>query len=70
MADMVAKGRAKSSGVHGEGHGNAKLSEEDVAAIRERYATGCVTQKQLGREYNVNQSTISSVVNHHLWARA
>jgi len=39
-----------------------KLNPDDAQQIRELYATGEYTQIELARNFDVNQSTISSVV--------
>ncbi len=46
----------------GERQGAAKLTREKVDAIRVRYATGDVSQKELAYEYGVNQTTIGRAV--------
>jgi hypothetical protein len=48
---------------HGEKHGRAKLSNEDVVEIRRLYATGNYTQQQLADMFNVSGSHISLIVN-------
>lgn len=72
MKDMVAKGRARSGGVSREGHGMAKLSEIDVAVIRETLA-GCSkkdgTAKRLAEKYGVCEATISQIKSGKTWAR-
>jgi len=62
--DMVQKGRgiAKS----GEQHCRARLTEDDVLAIRARAAAG-ETQRPLAREYGVDQATISNIVTRKSW---
>lgn len=65
MADMVVKGR--SSRKLGERNGRAELSEDDVRAIRERYASGNVSQTALSTAYGVDQTTISKIVRRKLW---
>lgn len=46
--------------------GAAKLTVAAVRAIRRRYAEG-ETQAALGREYGVDQSHVSGIVNHKKW---
>lgn len=50
----------------GETHGRAKLTAYDVRKIREKYATG-VRQIDLAKEFGINQTKISNVVNHKSW---
>lgn len=51
----------------GEETNNAKLTDKAVREIRERYKAGGVTQTQLAKEYGVNQTKISDVVNYRTW---
>src|ERR1044071_9273813 len=63
IEDMVVKQR------HAQGNRNgcAKLTVVDVVAIRQRYATGSVTQSALAAEYNVTQTAIYGVVRRITW---
>ena len=54
MYDMARKER----------HGNCKLTREQVAEIRKRYAEGGINQYQLADMYGVHQSKISDIVNY------
>jgi len=47
--------------------GNAKLTEQEVRAIRTEYATGKVLQKVLAWKYNVTRPAISMVVTRRNW---
>lgn len=62
MADKARKGR--SNPVRGCANGNAKLTEEEVVAIREEYVFNSkeVGSVALGRKYNVHQSQILNIV--------
>ena len=51
----------------GENHHGAKLSSADVLLIRERYAKGRVTQKQIAQEYGIAQTTVSAVLRRATW---
>lgn len=53
----------------GEVHHWSKLSAADVATIRERYANGSITQRELGIEYGVAQPTISDILRGKNWKR-
>lgn len=67
-ADMWRKGRANLTGrLCGSKHLHAKLTEEDVRLIRQRYAAGGVTQRQLGREFGVNDRCVSGIVSRKAW---
>jgi hypothetical protein len=46
----------------GEEHPNAKLTREQVAAIRHRYAAGDVTYKALADEFGVSKSLVAQLV--------
>lgn len=59
-ADMVRKGR------HGR-DGLRHLNEEKAAAIREAYAAGGVTLKELGEKYSVTWVAIWKVVHRKTW---
>jgi hypothetical protein len=51
----------------GEKSGSAKLTWVEVREIRERYATGGVTQSELALIYNVCSSNISLIVTKKNW---
>ena len=60
--------REKMSEAHsGEKSSSAKLTEKEVLEIRELYATGNYTQKELGLKYNVNRCTICDIINRRTW---
>lgn len=46
----------------GERHPMSKLRREDATAIRERYALGGVSQREIAEAYNVSTATVSRVV--------
>ena len=48
---------------YGEETNNSKLTNDQAKEIREKYATGSYTQKQLGLLYNVTSTTIYYVIN-------
>lgn len=57
--DMLIKGRRR--GPIGETHPAAKLTNEQVREIVAKYATGQYSQRKLGAEYGVCNSTISLI---------
>jgi hypothetical protein len=59
--------RSKERHAHGEGQWMALLTEADCLTIRELYATGAYTQKELGRRFGVVQTTISAIVRRVNW---
>lgn len=69
--DMYAKGRQRNirprRQARGERHGLHKLTAEQVADIRRRYAAGGVTQVQLGREYGVSDGHVCGIISGKFW---
>lgn len=63
VKDAMEKGRH----IKGEIQGNSKLTESQVKEIKRRYAAGGVTQRALGREYDIGQWEISRIVRGHRW---
>jgi DNA-binding XRE family transcriptional regulator len=51
----------------GESHGTAKLTDEEVIQIRDRYASGGVSQQDLANEFGLSQVSISDIVRHVNW---
>lgn len=51
----------------GELHTKSKLTERDVATIRDRYASGLAFQHQLAAQFNVTQSAVSMVIRRKNW---
>lgn len=62
IADKVAKGRQ----YRGGRHHHAKLTDEQVRAIRRR-AAGGMMQKDLAVEYGVSPSTICDILAKRVW---
>jgi hypothetical protein len=62
-ADKVAKGRQ----ARGVTQGQAKLTEEDVHAIRARYALGDISQRDLAAIFGVSQTLVRLIVNRKIW---
>lgn len=62
-ADMLKRGRQAT----GERNGSAKLTDDAVRAIRERYAAGGVTHRVLGAEYGVSPVVIGLIVRRETW---
>jgi hypothetical protein len=52
----------------GVGNGRALLTEDDVRAIRARYAAGGVSQWNLAFEYGVTQTAITRLILRKTWA--
>lgn len=69
IADRVSKGRTSHASRNGgRRNPSAKLTAELVGEIRDRYASGHVTQSELGREYGVTRSAIGLIVNGKNWS--
>lgn len=56
----------------GENHGSAKLTWDDVHAIRREYldSLGKVNQRMLGEKYGVDQTTVSEILLNKKWVEA
>lgn len=52
----------------GERHNLAKLTDDDVRAIRRRYAAGGILQRELAAEYGVSDVAISYLLKGKTWA--
>ena len=48
----------------GENHYAAKLTDQDVVEIRQKYAQGCISQRALADMYGVKQSTVFKIVHY------
>lgn len=62
--DMLQKQR----GISGERHPLSKLTAEQVAVIRQRWANG-EHQNHLAQEFGVSASMVFSIVHRHRWKR-
>jgi hypothetical protein len=51
----------------GEKNTQAKLTAEQIAQIRDRYAKGGITQRALAGEFGVHQVTVSKIVKGQRW---
>jgi len=68
LADMRRKGRQVNAQPIGAQHGRAKLTDDQVRAIRARYwSAERPTQPSLAMEYGVSDSTISLIVRNKHW---
>lgn len=52
---------------HGEAHHKARLTEEKVRSIRERFAAGSITKADLAREHGVTPQSIGAVIARTTW---
>ena len=51
----------------GEGNGHSKLTEADVLEIRKLHATGRYLQRELGKMFGVDKTTIGCMVRRDTW---
>jgi len=51
----------------GEEHSRAKLTDESVRDIRQKYATGGIDQGALARKWKVSPSAVSGVIRRRTW---
>lgn len=63
--DKVSKGRSNTA--RGENAGNAKLTADDVRAIRELQKSGML-RRELAERFGVSQKQITVIVNRKQWA--
>lgn len=67
MRDMAEKGRYVLPQLRGEGHHQAKLTEEQVRIIRRLSAQGGVSYAALGRRFGVSDVAIRLIVRRETW---
>jgi hypothetical protein len=65
MRDMAAKGRGNRGETRGEANAQAKLTEQQVHAIRAMRNTA--THEQLGARFGVNKVTIRDIMQRKRW---
>ncbi len=70
LRDMRRKGRGANPVLPGESNPNARLTEQQIAEIRGRYASGGVTYRGLAAEYGVHFSQIGYIVRRQSWQGA
>lgn len=70
LADMRKKGRGTSpprNDHRGERGPGAKLTARDVERIRALYATGNITQSELGSLFGIEQTNVSAIIRRKSW---
>jgi predicted DNA-binding protein (UPF0251 family) len=78
IADCVARGRKPKGDTHhsclrpetvprGEERSQARVTAEQVFAIRLRYARGTISQFALAREFGISRTTIEDIVHRRTW---
>lgn len=66
VADMMSKGRGNKA--RNERTSTAKLTKEDVIAMRQLYKQGSYSQRQLATMFNMCRSTVSRILMYKAWA--
>ena len=61
--DRAIKGR----NAWGEKNGNHKFTVEQVRYIRQRYAQGGISVRELGREVGMSKAQVSKIINRNCW---
>jgi hypothetical protein len=64
--DMDRKGRSRGGSSKGEAHPGAKLTDADVAMIRELNSAG-MGPSSLARQFGISQATAWNIVNRNTW---
>lgn len=64
LSDMVQKGRS----AKGVGHSQAKLTDEQVVKIRERFAAGGATHAEVARDFGISREAVGQIVRRQRWA--
>lgn len=67
--DMIRKGRAR-FGINtprGELNVLAKVTEQDVINIRQEYAAGMYSQRELARKYKIGHTTVRHILHRRTW---
>lgn len=65
QADMDAKGRRVSVGLRGEANNGAKLTADDVAAIRS--SQGSLTHNALAAQFGISRSQVQNIIYGRQW---
>lgn len=69
VADAIVKGRHKMPPhPNGEGHPRAKVSLGDVEKIRNKYALGKSSQRNLAKIFHLSQPQIGRILRNESWA--
>lgn len=63
--DMILKGRENHPGLKGSKNSMAKINEETVLIIRS--LNGKMSQSNIGKMFNLSQTTVGSILNKKTW---
>lgn len=66
MRDMAQKRRGRTPDNRGERNGQTQLTDDDVRAMRKRFAAGA-SQASLVREFRASKTTVSMIVRGLAW---
>jgi hypothetical protein len=66
-ADNAADSARKARRPRGSDNSQAKLTEEQVLALRAQYARGGITQKELAAQYSISHALVSFIVTRRAW---
>lgn len=69
VRDMDAKGRRRTVAVRGEAHSNAKLTLNEVRAIRDAISNG-EPQRSIANRFSVSPATVNHINTGRLWGHA
>ena len=67
-ADKWARNRTRLQGRSGTANSQARLTDQQVLAIRARYRSGLETQRSLAVQYGVTRQTIGKIVRGLKWS--
>lgn len=65
MQERSERGRCNSA--KGEKCGRSKLKDSQVLAIREEYARGGITHREIAAKYGVSGSLVTVIINRRFW---
>lgn len=65
--DRMSNGHQRNGICKNDKNGMSKLTWEQVAKIRQIYANGGITYKELAKMYNVNKETIGRIIRNNGW---
>ena len=54
----------------GDSHGKSKLTPSEAREIYQRFFEDEITQSELAQQYNIDDSTVSNIINGHIWSHS
>jgi hypothetical protein len=67
VRDMVERGRQRSPGAFGTDHHSTWLTEADVREMRELYAAGGITCRELGEMFGMTLGGVWAIIKRKNW---